>query len=100
MLEQHFHLPANAPTCEEFLHTFTIKICVQKKTGWKWNYYIVIVLTSKACRAHPHRLPTYIAAMPIHSYARIQVQGNTNTKGLQQSVLPVKPTQPPTPGTT
>jgi hypothetical protein len=35
------------------------------------------------CRAHPHRLPTYIAAMPIHSHARVQVHGNTNTKGLQ-----------------
>jgi hypothetical protein len=39
------------------------------------------------CRAHPHRLPTYIAAMPIHNHARIQVHGNTNTKGLQQSML-------------
>jgi hypothetical protein len=35
-------------TCEEFLHTFTIKICTHKKTGWKWNYYVVVVLTSKA----------------------------------------------------
>jgi hypothetical protein len=65
------------------------------------------------CLAYPHRLPTYIAAMPIHSHARIQVLGNTYTKGLQQvneqsnsqlplesPMLPVKPTQPPTPGTT
>jgi hypothetical protein len=29
--------------CEEFLHTFTIKICIHKKKSWKWNYYVVIV---------------------------------------------------------
>ncbi len=29
--------------CEEFLHTFTIKICTHKKPGWKWNYYVVVV---------------------------------------------------------
>jgi hypothetical protein len=28
---------------EEFLHTFTIKICIHKKPGWKWNYYVVVV---------------------------------------------------------
>ncbi len=27
--------------CEEFLHTFTIKICIHKKK--KWNYYVVVV---------------------------------------------------------
>jgi hypothetical protein len=32
------------------------------------------------CHAHPHRLPTYIDAVPIHNHARIQAQKNTNTK--------------------
>ncbi len=28
--------------CEELLHTFTTKTCTHnKKTGWKWNYYVV-----------------------------------------------------------
>jgi hypothetical protein len=29
--------------CEELLHTFTIKICIHIKPGWKWNYYVVVV---------------------------------------------------------
>jgi len=30
-------------SCEELLHTFTIKICTHIKPGWKWNYYVVVV---------------------------------------------------------
>jgi hypothetical protein len=29
--------------CEDYLHTFTIKICTHIKPGWKWNYYVVVV---------------------------------------------------------
>jgi hypothetical protein len=37
-----FHLPADAPKCENFLHAFHIKICTHK-TPWEWNYYVVVV---------------------------------------------------------
>jgi hypothetical protein len=44
------HLDASAAeSCEEFLHTFAIKICThKKKTGRKWNYYVVVILISRA----------------------------------------------------
>jgi hypothetical protein len=29
--------------CEYLLHTFTTKVCTHIKTGWKWNYYVVVV---------------------------------------------------------
>jgi hypothetical protein len=39
--------------CEEFLHTFTIKICTHKKPGWKWNYYVATPLWAK-CEGEAH----------------------------------------------
>jgi ATP-dependent 26S proteasome regulatory subunit len=33
----------NKDQCEDYLHTFTIKICTHIKPGWKWNYYVVVV---------------------------------------------------------
>ncbi len=38
-----FLLVLGGTMCEDFLHTFTIKICTHKKPGWKWNYYVVVV---------------------------------------------------------
>jgi hypothetical protein len=29
--------------CEYLLHTFTTKVCIHIKPGWKWNYYVVVV---------------------------------------------------------
>jgi hypothetical protein len=30
-------------SCEEFLHTFHMKISTHKKPTWEWNYYVVVV---------------------------------------------------------
>jgi hypothetical protein len=34
--------PITLDVCEDFLHTFHIKICTHK-TPWEWNYYVVVV---------------------------------------------------------